>query len=414
MKTEISLIIPLALLLCIGCSHSMPNQSQEEEARRFWDEKVMPNYLQYDTSVLHVQHVRGLYSSYENTYCYDIVKTPDWCAYINKEWDVYCWADSSDIIVVNSATRETAHFLLDGNAGWNAYQSYLLNEYIAPLIDPMSTYAKWVQPEKLYDSVINGTHYKVIHFTEKVKYSRNPVTGEYDVPNFYDVFYYFNLSSKQVEQIISLPMDTTVDHSPGQKYIVSIEPFIGADHISRNIFDLNNSQYNEYSHHNDSFPPFSWRWYTGDSTSLSDDALSFPIHDLDGGTTTINQQRGWLLLDFWMYGCPACRNQLLRWKKEREENGITDVEREGIRILAINATSDNIELLAREDSICSFGKQILLHAKGIGQYIYMETMPRYYLISPDKKIVYQTTSLDDYNCLFKAMHDYQHHKHTTQ
>lgn len=40
----------------------------------------------------------------------------------------------------------------------------------------------------------------------------------------------------------------------------------------------------------------------------------------------------------------------------------------------------------------------------------MENLPQYYLILPDKKIVYQTQMLGDYSDLLKAMRDYQQNK----
>lgn len=45
------------------------------------------------------------------------------------------------------------------------------------------------------------------------------------------------------------------------------------------------------------------------------------------------------------------------------------------------------------------------HAKGINRYFYIKSMPYYLLISPDKKIIYKTTNLDNYSKLFKSYND---------
>lgn len=409
MKNKIFFWVVMVAALSCGCSQIKKGQ-QKVEARQFWTDSVMPAYLQNNSTILHVQHIRARNTSYENSYHFDYLQTPLWQAYLNTEWDVYCRADSSKITVVNPVTRELTVVDKDGDAGWNAYQQYLLHEFLFPIVNPSSHKAKWLQFVALTDSVIDGTAYKVVHAAKKDMLGCNPVTGEYDVPLFFDVYYCFNPLSRQVERVVCQPMDTTVNYLPESEYIIRFEPLANADSAVQDLFDLESPRYAGYSRHDDAFPPFSWRWNTGDSNVLSPEVLAYPLHNLDGTTTTLRQQQGWMLVDFWMFNCPACRKQMLEWEKERTDNGITVLERAGIHILPVNATSDNTALLAREDSICCSARHRLFHAKGIGRYIFMQNMPQYYLILPDKKIVYQTQMLGDYSDLLKAMRDYQQNK----
>jgi hypothetical protein len=49
----------------------------------------------------------------------------------------------------------------------------------------------------------------------------------------------------------------------------------------------------------------------------------------------------------------------------------------------------------------------MYHAKGIGKILDMHVMPQYYLISPDKQIVYKSHDLGDYSELLQAKTEYE-------
>ena len=399
-------IFTIMVIICSGCSNVFSMQKQEEQAEIFWEQTVMPNYSRHLSSILHVHRTFGNDTSSNSTCHFDLIQTPSWIAYMNTEYGIYCKNDCKQITVINSTTQELSVFNPGGDAGWNAFQMYLLNEYLMPLINPSSRHAQWFQIENLYDSVIDGDSYKIIQAVDKSKYAFNPVSGEYDAPSYFKIYYCFNPTTKQVERVECKPIYNGI----AVKYLINLDSCDDVDTLIRNIFNTDSPNYAGYSRHNDSFPPFSWCWNTSDSNILSSELLSYPIHKLNGDVTTIQMQEGWLLLDFWMFHCPACRTQIMKWENERKNGGKTVLECEGIHILSINATSDNTILLLHEDSICCSGQCRLCHAKGIGRYIYLQSMPQYYLISPDKKIIYRTTSLGDYSAILKAKQEYQHKK----
>ncbi|MEA4967641.1 MAG: hypothetical protein VB048_05940, partial [Bacteroidaceae bacterium] len=50
-----------------------------------------------------------------------------------------------------------------------------------------------------------------------------------------------------------------------------------------------------------------------------------------------------LLLDFWFLGCKSCKNWIYGLKHERDSLEYLVLEKKGIKIMSINALSDNAE-----------------------------------------------------------------------
>jgi hypothetical protein len=50
-----------------------------------------------------------------------------------------------------------------------------------------------------------------------------------------------------------------------------------------------------------------------------------------------------LLLDFWFFGCKSCKNWIYGLKHERDSLEYLVLEKKGIKIMSINALSDNAE-----------------------------------------------------------------------
>lgn len=74
--------------------------------------------------------------------------------------------------------------------------------------------------------------------------------------------------------------------------------------------------------------------------------------------------------------------------------------------MAINATSNNVnELYVISKQYELDGK--VFYAKGLGNVLDMHIMPQYYLVSPDKKILLKTNSIEDYNSLITLKKTYE-------
>lgn len=94
---------------------------------------------------------------------------------------------------------------------------------------------------------------------------------------------------------------------------------------------------------------------------------------------------------------------------EKESTGNYFLESKGVKILAINHKSDNVELI-RSIAEKTNTSPIVYYAKGMGGVINIPALGYYYPISPDKEIVYETSVLGDYSELLKAKADYEKQK----
>ena len=76
-------------------------------------------------------------------------------------------------------------------------------------------------------------------------------------------------------------------------------------------------------------------------------------------------------------------------------------ENKNIDIFAINYSIDNMELL-HKNAYKTDTKDIIYSAKGLNVYINIPYLGYYYLISPDKKVVFKDYKLGDYSELLKT------------
>jgi hypothetical protein len=164
------------------------------------------------------------------------------------------------------------------------------------------------------------------------------------------------------------------------------------------IFNFDNKEYEKYSKYDivNSEPYYSF------DTIVTDKLLDFPLVDLNNDTTTLREQEGWVLLNFCTITSDYSMRQLDRYAKEKDSLGYRILEKEGIKIMAIEHKSNNMEYIEKyakkhhsEDNTYS--------AKGIFNAIDVNWWECYYLISPDKKAVYRTEKLGDYSEIINKM-----------
>ena len=170
--------------------------------------------------------------------------------------------------------------------------------------------------------------------------------------------------------------------------------FDSKQHIFDSVFDLTDVRYNDYSRY-DEKTFYQYRPYSQNKTT-NDDLLDYPLVNLQGDTTSIREQEGWILLQFWTTGCGPCINHLKEYAHEIDSLGYRIIEKEGIKILAIEHKSDNLELIAKRAELTN-SKDIMYSGKGIGATINLPALGYYYLVSPNKEIVYETGNLGDYS-----------------
>lgn len=397
-NVKIVLLLTACLLLFCGCA-KLRTIHHGLSTMMYWKKHVVPEYASTSPRCVHVKHTRS-----DNTpYNYTVLFTDDYSAYLNDDWQQYYRFDSLSVIHVDGQTQE----LMIGSSQGNFYNIKHGENIVYPTIYfpfkgcPASS-PSWLLFLEKRDSVINGVTYKVIRGYDMNNYSYNDSTGQHDIPDYYMVYYYFNTATRRIDRIIAYPDQQNSRYGFKQEFQIYTEFEVNADSLVGDIFDTLSPRYSNYSLHNDANPPYSWGGNATKTDTLSDTILSYPIVSLTGDTTTILQQEGWVLLDFWIFGCPGCRRQHLAWQRERQNLGSTLLEKEDITILSINPISDNTDLMRREDSIINNDTPVLLHGKGIRRYVALDSYPTYILLSPQKEIVYRTNSLSDYEAILKA------------
>lgn len=155
------------------------------------------------------------------------------------------------------------------------------------------------------------------------------------------------------------------------------------------IFNFNNKEYEKYSRYDVANPE---PYYSLD-TIVTEKLLDFPIVDLKNDTTTLREQNSWVLLYFWR--CEYSNiEQLERYVQEKDSLGYRILENEDVRIMAIEPSSNNMEYIERvaDKYDC---EDIIYSAKEIYNAIDV-LYHKYYLISPDKKVVYKNWDIEDY------------------
>ena len=244
------------------------------------------------------------------------------------------------------------------------------------------------------DSVISGVKYKVLSRFWESGFVYNEKTEEYDIPENYNIDYYYDEDSKRLEKIEAIPTEESI---MSWKITLLLDITYPADTKCFDpIFDFTNPKYKSCSRHNDGFIPYSWSFSSGDRPQTLDSVLNFPMVSMSGATTCIAKQHGWLLIDFWRFGCRGCYEWMAKLRKEQDSLGYRELDKQGIKILMINAISDNMERL--DSMACKYDlRDCIYSAKGVGERIDIHLMPQYYLVSPQKQIVAVTNDLGDYS-----------------
>ena len=238
------------------------------------------------------------------------------------------------------------------------------------------------------------------------RYSENDSTGEWDVPNTETIFSYVNIKTNVLD---SIKIDYYVNGEKSSQRIIRISNlrYDNRQLYIDSIFDYSNPRYAKFSHHDEKNPEDPW----SDNKSVTEELANYPLVNLKGDTTTIAENDGWLLLNFWTINCAPCIQHLKDYQHEIDSLGYRILENEGINIWAINQKSDNVELIG-DIAEKTGSKDIVYSGKGIGGVIKLPYFGYYYLISPNKEVVYDSYDLSDYSELLKAKADYekQHQK----
>ena len=139
---------------------------------------------------------------------------------------------------------------------------------------------------------------------------------------------------------------------------------------------------------------------------LTDDILEHPFVDVNGDTTTLGQQEGWVLIEAWYDGCWPCKRWMVDYENEKKEKGMTSLEQAGIKVLCVNPYVSYIDHLRKTADKYGIGR-IVYAGKGFMEKIFWYH-PLYYLVSPDKHIVFTSEKYVEDNSIFiEKMKEYE-------
>ena len=385
---------------------SRSNRKGWLKATVFWQTEIRQPFQVNPAFTLYYSHTPLNTTDGINKSDWKIVRIND-SVYV-KDVSVEYLMSGNNLVCVDSIDRN----YIESERGASFYDDFYSQvfqgnlENIKNLIFPNNKPQNATAFRYIYDTTINDIAYKILQRIS-LKYFYNQETKKFDIPNELQIDYYYNTASKRLEYIKETPTSRKRNRAWPEEYYVNY--YFDADTTGwYTTFDRSSPRYAPYSQGTDSEPVGYSSLSMQGNESLTDSVKKFPIVSLSNDTTNIAKQDGWILLDFWFSGCTGCIKWFHTLGKEKETLGYRILEQNGIKIMCINCLSDNVNYLGQKanDSRSQI-PDIMYHAKGIGKILDMHVMPQYYLISPDKQIVYKSHDLGDYSELLQAKTEYE-------
>lgn len=325
------------------------------------------------------------------------------------------WMDKDKFIKVDHDSQEITRYD-NKKVFWDDYHSYGTTEFIPHIFHYLSYYlfpmrkqmgngmmVFLVKEVKSQESVVvKGNSYTRFHGTSSTASAYDPKTGK-RVLVYNEVDWFVNDTTGVLDSVFSVQYPLDFEN---RKEYISLRNIDFSDkrNYIETVFDLDSPRYDKYSRHNSDNPPLSKAYSS--NKSMTDDLLNYPLRKLDGSETTIAQTNGWLLLNFWSINCQPCVAHLKEMGQEKDSLGNYYLETQGVKVLAINHRSNNVELI-RSIAEKTNTFEIVYYANGMGGVIDIPMLGYYYLVSPDKQIVYETYNLGDYSELLEGKANYE-------
>lgn len=299
----------------------------------------------------------------------------------------------SDDIVYGSVWKDSTHtehsseynmLIFPNKVAWGMIPIHL------PLYFAQWNYLSGKTTQEYYqDSVWNGSQYWVFLV---VDHNVGKMDGDRFVPNDDSIFYFVNKMTNLVERV-DVRSYNKLREEYGCQYerylfhnvkILDSFPVLGDEwNIDSPIYS-NTPKYNIYQH----IPSSLAILRPEERYKITDrQLLDYPLLDIHGDTVHIGQMQGWLLIDFFQYGCPPCAKFHKALQDESKDDGKCILEKNGVRIVCIHpktglsdAFKYYVEKFELQDrAYCA--RELAPLVENLWSY------PKYYLISPDKKIV---------------------------
>lgn len=326
----------------------------------------------------------------------------------------YTMVKGNEVLVVDGMNRELCRFVesKDDETGWfeqisfeQASQLEYLSFYTVLFPKKVRNLNLLPMIERIADTTLSGVAYRKYEAKHSQKLVWNDETKEFDIPLQYASQIWLNLATNQLDSVF---VHCVSDYSFSEKKYYRIS---GVSHEDKSkfidsLFNFDNPAYAGYTRHTESFPPYSR--IASSNETMNEAVLLFPFVGLQNDTVILGETEGWLLLDVWQFGCQPCYQSFGQLQHERDSLGHAVLESEGIRIVAANAKSDNMELIAKVAE--KYNAHDLLYAgKGLTSVLSLvnHAFPSYYLISPENEVVWRSNFLGNYTELLEAKANYE-------
>ncbi len=323
------------------------------------------------------------------------------------------WMDKDKYIWINHDLYEIASFK-NKHVIWDDYSFfgttefipayfYHLYYYLAPMRKKIPVKQSTIHKVKSHEFVtIHNTPYNKYHVkSTSITFSYNSFNQRVKVSDEADWFINAETNIMDSVYCVQYPLDYE-----NRKTIIRIKnvDFSNQQHYIDSVFNFDNVCYRNYGRYDNKNRPPSRSFSENNKVTAA--VLDFPLIDLAGASKMIREQEGWVLLNFWNYNCPPCIEHLKGMGHEKDSLGQYFLEGKDVKILAINYTSNNFELMGVVGEKTGTS-ELLYSAVGMGSVIRIPSMGYYYLVSPDRQIVYETGNLGDYSELLEAKANYE-------
>jgi len=330
------------------------------------------------------------------TFVYDFSsKNPYYCVLDTSLMD-FCKIDKKNLYEVNVGTRELTHYKSSDFKNFKPMKGTLEAQH--KIIEYYIYGNDNIKPE------VNYALYKTTDTIIRTKPCLVFYASNYGKKNRKDAIYYVDKTNYELDSVIWV--STGKD---GKRYIAKKEIITSVENFNMNeiqsLFNFDNPQYTEFSRHDGKNAPYSFAYSDNENLSIPKVA-SFELQDLNNRKTSIQNEKGWVLLDIWEFGCKGCYAGFKRMGQQIDSIGQTVLEKNSVKVICVNPLSDNMELIAKVAE--KYNVHNLLYAgKGLTALISIPSYPTYYLLSPENNVVKKGTQFSDEEIL-NAIRQYKH------
>lgn len=405
-----SLFLILAIILSSCSTPSPETPAENPEARRIFEKYAEKDFKKSEwVSFDFEDWIDGeLQSKAHPSYCYT---TDNQAFYLYYDQD-FLMKETNDVFYMidtdNNTLKMYANVECDGPSPYHSYKATCegrlnyLSLYFQSFMEQLPPSNNLIRFLDANDTVVKGIiccDIKAISPKYEWKSGfKKGVSQE-------ECHFWINKQTEMIDSLVTKEILDKTSMGLSRSYVVKNVSYDDMSAFYDSIFDFSSERYKGFTIEDQTAWSKPMR-----SDTITENLLNFPIVSLNGDTTTLANTNGWVLLNMWAFSCGNCIKELGEWGREKDSLGYRFLSKEGIKILSVNYSSDNIEKL-KEVAERTNSADIMHYAKGMDDFIKLPYIGYNFLLSPDKKLVYKCGYIGsfgkDYSELLKAKADYE-------